>query len=247
MSVAEGKFDQSPRISKSKIAIILHRATSSSGRIGHILQKNGFELDIFRPVLGDDLPKTLNDYAGAVIFGGPMSVNDNEDYIRRETDWISIALKENKPFLGVCLGAQMLARNLGGKVKPHHDGAVEIGWYPIKATRKGNDVMDWPEMVYHFHNEGIYDLPSSVDLLAEGSVYPTQAFRYGENAWALQFHAELTRVMMHRWVVHGAARLQEKGAQCAQTQLDGRFLYDPALRNWLEKALENIFGTTQTA
>ena len=65
--------------------------------------------------------------AGAVIFGGPMRSNDNEAWIRREIDWIGVPLREDKPFLGICLGAQMLARHLGGKVGPREDGTVEIG------------------------------------------------------------------------------------------------------------------------
>lgn len=242
MSVAEDSSFQFQKCIRPKIAVVLHRATSSAGRVGQLLQKNGFELEFFWPVLGGSLPKTLENYAGVVIFGGPMSANDDADHIRKETDWISIVLKENKPFLGICLGAQMLARNLGGCVQSRSDGAVEIGWYPIKPTCKGNSIMNWPEMVYHFHCEGIYNLPSDVDVLAEGAMYPTQAFRYGNNAWALQFHAELTRVMMHRWVVRGAERLELKGAQCAQSQLERRFIYDPALRDWLEEALLKIFG-----
>ncbi|MBH9987089.1 glutamine amidotransferase [Bartonella sp. W8098] len=240
MSLADEKI--SPKEEKQKIAVVLHQASSSTGRIGQILQKNGFELSIYRPVLGDCLPTTLKDYAGAIIFGGPMSANDNEPFINREMDWISVALKENKPFLGICLGAQLLARNLGGTVKPRSDGEVEIGWYPIEATGSGKRVMDWPKMVYHFHSEGIYDLPQGAELLAKGNTYPTQAFRYGENAWGLQFHSELTRAMMQRWVVHGAERLELKGAQCAKSQLEGRFIYDPALRRWIEQALVKMFG-----
>ncbi|WP_297322797.1 glutamine amidotransferase [uncultured Bartonella sp.] len=245
MSVAEENFY--PKQKKPKIAVILHQASSSTGRVGQLLQQNGFDLSIYRPVLGDCLPETLDSYAGAVVFGGPMSANDNEAFIHREIDWISVALKEDKPFLGICLGAQMLARNLGGIVKPRSDGEVEIGWYPIEATGEGKRVMEWPRMVYHFHREGIYDLPRDAELLAKGDTYPTQAFRYGKNAWALQFHAELTRVMMQRWVVHGAERLQSKGAQCAQSQLDGRFIYDPALRCWIEQALTKIFGKAENS
>jgi len=66
-----------------------------------------------RPALGDRLPETLEDYAGAIVFGGPMSANDNEEFIKREIDWMSVPLKENKPFFGICLGAQMLSKHLG--------------------------------------------------------------------------------------------------------------------------------------
>ena len=141
-----------------------------------------------------------------------MSANDEEEFVRREIDWLSVPLKEDKPYLGICLGAQMLARNLGGSVAPHHEGMTEIGWYPLVATEAGKALMDWPAMVYHFHREG-FDLPSGAELLATGDTYPNQAFRYGDNAWGIQFHAELTRVMMQRWVVRGAHRFELPGAQ----------------------------------
>ena len=101
-------------------------------------------------------------------------------------------LKENRPFLGICLGAQMLVNHLGGKVEGHGDGLVEIGWYPLEATEEGKALMHWPEMVYQFHREG-FSLPTGATLLATAETYPNQAFRYGDNAWGIQFHAELTR------------------------------------------------------
>ncbi|SIQ90100.1 GMP synthase (glutamine-hydrolysing) [Rhizobium sp. RU20A] len=222
------------------ILVILHQERSSPGRVGQILTEKGFPLDIRRPVLGDPLPKTLADHAGAVIFGGPMSANDPEDYVRREIDWIEIPLKENKPYLGICLGAQMLVKTLGGTVAPHVEGLTEIGWYPLAPTPAGTALMDWPDMVYHFHREG-FDLPQGAELLATGETYPNQAFRIGGNAWGIQFHGELTRAMMHRWVVHGAHRFDLPNAQVGRQHLDGRFLYDAALRRWMEGFLELVF------
>jgi hypothetical protein len=101
------------------------------------------------------------------VFGGPMSANDPDEFVKRETDWLAVPLKEDKPYLGICLGAQMLVNHLGGKVFGRDDGLVEIGWYPIEATPEGEAVMDWPDMVYHFHREG-FDLPSGATLLATG-------------------------------------------------------------------------------
>jgi GMP synthase (glutamine-hydrolysing) len=198
-------------------------------------------IDIRRPPLGDELPETLDHHAGAVVFGGPMSANDHDDFVRRETEWLAVPLKENRPFLGICLGAQMLVNHLGGKVEGHGEGLVEIGWYPLKATEEGKQLMHWPEMVYQFHREG-FSLPSGATLLATAETYPNQAFRYGDNAWGIQFHAELTRVMMHRWVVRGAHRFVLPGAQPGRDHLGGRLIWDMHLKRWLTEFLEMIFG-----
>lgn len=236
-------YDPSPALNKPPVLVVLHQETSSAGRVGQLLHSQGFPLDIRRPVLGDPLPVTLENHSGAVVFGGPMSANDAEPYIRAEIDWLAVPLSENRPFLGICLGAQMLVRHLGGIVAPHRNGLAEIGWYPLEPTSLGATLMQWPKMVYQFHREG-FDLPAGAELLAAGPTYPNQAFRYGENAWGIQFHAELTRAMMHRWVVRGAHRFELPGAQIGKAHLDGRMLYDAPLKAWLGALLHNVFVKT---
>src|SRR5512139_4271599 len=103
------------------VLIVLHQESSTPGRVGNALRALGHRLDIRRPRFGDPLPDTLDAHAGAVFFGGPMSANDPDDYIRREIDWIEIPLREQRPFLGICLGAQMLAKQLGAEVAPHRE------------------------------------------------------------------------------------------------------------------------------
>jgi GMP synthase (glutamine-hydrolysing) len=226
---------------RERVLVVLHQERSSAGRVGHQLIEAGFDLDIRRPPLGDELPETLDHHAGAVVFGGPMSANDEDEFVRRETEWLKVPLKENRPLLGICLGAQMLVNHLGGKVEGHGDGLVEIGWYPIKPTEEGEALMQWPEMVYQFHREG-FSLPKDATLLATAEAYPNQAFRYGENAWGIQFHAELTQLMMHRWVVHGAHRFELPGAQPGRDHLGGRLIWDMHLKRWLHEFLATIFG-----
>ncbi|WP_028033622.1 glutamine amidotransferase [Chelativorans sp. J32] len=224
-----------------KILVVLHQEMSSPGRVGQLLEKTGFTLDIRRPPLGDQLPETLEEHHGAVVFGGPMSANDRDEFVVRETEWLAVPLKEEKPFLGICLGAQMLVKHLGGQVKSHDDGLVEVGWYPLRATEEGRQLLHWPEMVYQFHREG-FSLPSGATLLATSDHYPNQAFHYGRNAWGIQFHAELTRMMMQRWVVHGAQRFVLPGAQPGRDHLGGRLIWDMHLRQWLVEFLNIVFG-----
>jgi GMP synthase (glutamine-hydrolysing) len=219
------------------VLIILHQESSTPGRVGNALRALGYALDIRRPRFGDSLPATMDGHSGAVIFGGPMSANDGDDYISREIDWIGVPLRENRPFLGICLGAQMLARHLGARVGPHKEGRAEIGYYPIHPTPEGRACCaKWPEQVYHWHREG-FDLPAGTDLLAQGDDFPNQAFRTGQ-AYGLQFHPDVTYAMMHRWTTRGHARLALPGARSPSEHFAMRAVYDVAERQWLSDFLQ---------
>src|SRR5262245_18880971 len=122
---------------KKPVLIVLHQENSNPGHVGQWLVRNGYHLDIRKPRFGEPLPSTLANHSGAVIFGGPMSANDKDEFIRTEIDWIGVALKEKAPFLGICLGAQMLAIHLGAKVGFDPDDRAEIGYYPLAATDAG--------------------------------------------------------------------------------------------------------------
>ena len=162
------------------VLIIVHQEHSSPGRVGQVLAKLGYPLDIRRPRFGDPLPQTMQEHTAAVIFGGPQSANDTDDFIKAETDFIGVPLRANKPYLGDCLGAQMMARHLGGSVWPHPQGHAEVGYYPIRPTEAGLSITpEWPDAVYQWHREG-FDLPAGGELLAAGEgAFAIQAFRYG--------------------------------------------------------------------
>ena len=234
------------RNGRPSILVVLHQASSSAGRVGQMLRAQGFSLDIRRPPLGDQLPDTLEQHAGVVVFGGPMSANDTDEFVKREIDWIKIPLRENKPFLGICLGAQMLVKHCGGKVETAPCGSAEIGWYPLEATTKGTALLNWPDMAYQFHLEGCH-LPKDFELLATNECYANQAFSFGENAWGVQFHGELTQAMMQRWVVKGAKRFDLPNAQKGDAHLKGRLVYDAPLRQWMSEFLDLIFVQNQKA
>jgi GMP synthase (glutamine-hydrolysing) len=224
------------------ILVVLHQEHSTPGRVGCALQALGYPLDVRRPRFGDPLPTTLREHAAGIIFGGPMSTNDEDEFIRREIEWIAVPLKECKPFLGICLGAQMCARHLGGRVFRHPKGCAEIGYYPVRPTAAGLAVVNaWPECVYQWHREG-FDLPSGAELLAEGDMFEVQAIRYGR-AFALQFHPEVTHAMMYRWTARGEARLALPGARPRQTHFDDRAVYDYSARAWLSVFLERWIGS----
>jgi GMP synthase (glutamine-hydrolysing) len=234
-SVAAGPWPAASSL--PPVLIVLHRETSTPGRIGNALRALGYPLDIRRPRFGDALPETLSAHAGAVIFGGPMSANDPDDYIRREIDWIAVPLLEQRPYLGICLGAQMLAMHLGARVAPHVRGRVEAAYYPIRPTRAGLKISPrWPDEVYHWHREG-FELAAGCELLAEGDDFPVQAFRFGQ-AFGFQFHPDVTYAMMCRWTTSGADRLDMPGAHPRHQHFAGRACYDVVERAWLKHFLD---------
>ena len=224
-----------------QILVILHQEHSTPGRVGNALQKLRYTLDVRRPRFGDALPPTMAEHAAAIIFGGPMSANDEDDYIRREIDWIGVPLREKKPFLGICLGAQLCAKHLGAKVSQDPNGHAEVGYYPIRPTEAGLAVVEiWPEYVYQWHREG-FDLPAGTELLAQGDTFEVQAFRLGRT-FALQFHPEVTHAMMHRWTTHGHERMELPGARPRHTHFADRAVYDYSARAWLSVFLERWVG-----
>jgi GMP synthase (glutamine-hydrolysing) len=222
---------------RDPILIILHQERSAAGRIGHLLTARGYTLDMRWPRFGHPLPDTMAHHAGAIVFGGPMSANDATEFIRQEIAWLAVPLRENKPVLGICLGAQMLVRQLGGRVACHPQGEVEVGYYPIRPTPAGQALCpDWPDCVYQWHREGV-DLPSGSDLLAEGERFPVQAFRHG-SGYGIQFHPEVTQAMMCRWMSRGHERLALPGAKPPASHFEDRAVHDSAIRTWLAGFLD---------
>lgn len=218
--------------------LVLQTRTGHPGRVGTKLKARGYPLDIRYPLEGDALPARMDDYAGAVVFGGPMSANDDDHLpgLHAELAWIATVLEARLPFLGICLGAQLLARVLGARVAPHPFGLAEIGYFPVYPTVAGAPWFELPLPVYHWHQEG-FDLPGDAILLAQGERFPHQAFRYGSNAFGIQFHPEVTRDIMETWLTRAAQRLVLLGAQSAEQQRCGHTRHDAALESWLDRFL----------
>lgn len=232
--------DTSPpqaRAARKPVLVVLHQAHSNPGHVGQWFQRHGHALDIRRHFDGQPLPTTLRDHCGAVIFGGPQSANDNLDFIRREVDWVGVALKEKAPFLGICLGAQMLAHHLGAKIDHCPHGHVEIGYHRIRSTAAGKSGGGFPDHVYQWHREG-FELPHGSDLLAAGTgAYPNQAFRYGETAFGVQFHPEITFAQVNRWSGGNPVRLLLRGAQPRQQQIENHLMLAGHVHHWLDRFL----------
>lgn len=228
-------------LSPKPILTVIHKETTVPGRVGSKLNEMGYELDIRAPIFGEPLPDDLENYAAALLFGGPMSVNDDEPYLHKEMAWVQQVLAAELPYLGICLGAQLLAKVLGAKVQPHGKALEEIGYYSVYATAAGTDLFPPQMKVYQWHKEG-FELPEGAVLLAQGDDFPNQAFRWGDRTYAVQFHPEMTADMLDFWTTQGADLLDAPNAQSRAQQLVAHAENSAAVDRWLEAFLKNWLG-----
>lgn len=219
--------------------LIVHQETSEPGRVGQVLQQRGYRLDQRCAAVGDELPETpeaIAAYDAVVVFGGPMSANDDDSlpFIGQELRLIERVVKCDRPLLGICLGAQLLARVLKAQVSPHPHGLREIGYYPIQPTAVADPLFAQPLQVYHWHQEG-FELPPDATLLATGQTFPNQAFRYGRSAYGVQFHPEITAAMIETWTTKAADQLMLPGAKAKAVHLTDHNQYGPGVDQWLNQ------------
>ena len=224
-----------------KVLFIFHQKTSVSGDVGKKFKQRGFVAEIVRPPLGDTLPNDLSKYSAVVIFGGPMSVNDDEEFIKNEIKWMKNVVNSKIPFLGICLGAQILAKYLGCEVVKNKNDLAEIGFFEIKPVGEGDQIFKNQNIFYQFHTEG-FDIPITCQLLAKGDIFKNQAFKY-ENCYALQFHPEVNFSVHLRWLFLVLLKkpkiLFQKGSQNLFKQLKLRFKYNKSISLWLDSFLDN--------
>ena len=178
------------------------------GLIRASLEERGISIeyaDLFRP--GATAPD-ITQVAGLIFMGGPMSANDDLPWLRQELQLISQAVDRRQPVLGVCLGAQLIAKALGSRV--YQNAVKEIGWFEIHLTEAAaRDALfagiGPVETVFHWHGE-TFDLPPGAERLAWSEACCNQAFRARANTYGLQFHLEVTPAMIEDWCARDANR-----------------------------------------
>ena len=226
-----------------QILIVVHQKRSNPGRVGVLLSDRGYTLDCRCPNLGDPLPRDLSEYAAVFVFGGPQSANDDHlPGIRAELDWLeSNALPSGLPLIGICLGAQEIARVLGARVARHDRGLVEIGYCEVSPTRAGGDFLNLPMMFYQWHTE-TFDIPAGATHLAESERFKAQAFHYDGHVYGIEFHPEMTRDMINAWCgsKKGRLRIAQHRAQPHDVQLENYERYVGETDRWLSRFLDQL-------
>lgn len=183
-----------------RVLIFRHVPFEGAGRIEALLRARNIDFeyaDLY--VEGASVPEAIAIY-GLIFLGGPMSVNDDLHYLRVEEGLIRRAVAEGLPVLGICLGAQLVARALGGAVR--RNPVSEIGWFDLYFTEAAHNDLLFAgldrETVFHWHGE-TFDLPGGAELLASSDLCRNQAFRIGDRVYGLQFHLEVTPEMIAEW------------------------------------------------
>ena len=189
---------------EKKSLIIKHNPSEGGGLFEKILKERGWEQEILPLYSGKVLPDSVDSYGLTLIMGGPMSANDEDrfPFLKKEIPFVRQMLKLGKPVLGICLGAQIMAKSLGARVYPGPH--KEIGWYFLNQTPSAKSdplfsLLDSYFLVFQWHGE-TFDLPNGGICLAGNEAYPSQAFRFGEWAYGLQFHFEVTEPMIKTWL-----------------------------------------------
>jgi GMP synthase (glutamine-hydrolysing) len=186
-----------------------------------------------RPLEGDALP-AHEEVAGALVMGGPMNVDETDRHpgLARIRDWLVEAVRREMPILGICLGAQLLARALGAAVVPGE--RKEIGFHDVTVDDPADPLLGGlapGSRVLHWHGD-VFELPAGATHLASSALTAHQAFRLG-NAWGVLFHPEADLALVERWMAtpamsseavealgeEGAGRIAAEAAELEPTLL----------------------------
>ncbi len=209
---------------KPSVLILRHMPHEPAGTLETALTNAGL---VFRYVdLYQDVPARLplDAASGLIVLGGAMNVDQTDQYpfLACDVQWIEQALSRELPLLGICLGSQLLAKALGARVYPNR--RKEIGWYPIELTAAAADDPLFGQRgertIFQWHGD-TFDLPAGSVHLARSPLCENQAFRYGPNAYGLQFHIEMTAAMIDDW-------LTEAGNCAELAELD--YIDPPSIR-----------------
>ena len=193
-----------------RLLVLQHLEIEGPGLFEQFAKEKDLKIEVVRLDKKDPLPQTKKGDL-ILIMGGPMGVkdigSDKYSWLKLERDFIRRELENKRPIIGVCLGAQLIARAAGGDVEILKYGyppkeLPEIGWSQIFIDKSNNDfeaMFEDPYYVLHWHGDRIL-LPNKAVLIASSARCKEQFFRIGNFAYGLQFHLETTGGMINKWI-----------------------------------------------
>lgn len=186
------------------VAVFQHVPYEILGTFHPLLKKKGLRIKYINFGRHPNAEVDVADYDGLIILGGPMGVYEADKYphLKMEMGQIEKAILSQKPVLGICLGAQLIAATLGAEVAKAKK--KEIGWFDIELTEEAEKdplfrSLQKKEKVFQWHGDNL-SLPKGARCLAISPDCPYQAFRYGEKIYGFQFHLEVDEAMIDRWL-----------------------------------------------
>lgn len=199
-------------IQRRRSAVALrHVAFEDLGLLAPVMEREGWDVSFCEAAVDDLLHNSIKNANLLVVLGGPIGAYETDAYpfLKSEIALIEHRLSRELPTLGICLGSQLMAKALGSRV---FAGPVkEIGWGRVELTSEGassclNTLQEADAVVLHWHGDS-FDLPKGAQRLASNAHYENQAFAYGRNALALQFHLEADPRQLEEWYVGHAVEL----------------------------------------
>lgn len=187
-----------------KILVFQHVPYEILGTFDPMIRDRGFRVRYINFGREPDRVPNVTKYDGLIVLGGPMNVSQADQYphLRTEIKALRIALDNDIPIMGICLGAQLLAKTLGAEVSRCPE--KEIGWYDVTPTEEGlrDPVLKHfqkTRKIFEWHGDAFANPPGAVRL-AESKAWSNQAYRFRDNAYGFQFHLEVDEALVHRWL-----------------------------------------------
>ncbi len=218
------------------VLIIQNADIEGPGNLSRLLQEDEFDI---RTVYAQKAPLPTELYSMLVILGGPQGANDQLQYLQDEQQLIRQFVEHEKPVLGICLGAQLIAKTFGASV--HRGSKTEIGFYHDLHLDSASELFENfsnPFSAFHWHSD-TFDLPDGATRLAHSEHYANQAFQIG-TAIGVQFHFEVDRDMVDGWLDNMAnepAKIPSIDPQKIRDKMDATM---PTIESNLEKFYKNF-------
>lgn len=238
-----------------KVLVFQHAAHEILGTLNPMLKDRGFRVRYINYDRDPGAQPSVDKYHGLIVLGGHMGVYEADTYshIHTEMRLIERALAKGIPILGICLGAQMLAQALGAHVRKHTQR--EMGWYDVHLTAAGQRDPIFAhfrptEKIFQMHGD-TFDIPKTAEHLAYSEICKGQAFRYGANVYGLQFHLEVDRPMIERWLrsPRNLAEMELTKGQCSprliEAGIDQHLAHSMALSRETFAGFLDLFGVMQ--